>query len=113
MQYLFELLFARSVVYAANPSLNYVDSGVGQMGGIVSRAIPVLVALALLFFIWGVVRFISSSGDEKAAEEGKSKMVWGIIALFVIVSVWGLVAFLNDVTGVNQGESYQAPFSDF
>lgn len=58
--------------------------------------IPFLVALALLYFLWGLAVFMFKSGDEKAIEEGKSKMIWGVIALFVMISVWGLVAVLQD-----------------
>jgi sorbitol-specific phosphotransferase system component IIC len=106
-------MFLGAIAHAAVPTLGYFDTAVAQFGLLVGRIIPVLVVLALLLFIWGIVRFISASGDEKAAEEGKNKMIWGIIALFVIVSVWGLVAFLGEVTGVDQGVEYAVPFSDF
>ena len=49
------------------------------------------VALALLFFFWGLAQFILKSGDAASHEEGKNKMVWGVIALFVMVSIWGIV----------------------
>jgi len=55
--------------------------------------IPVLVGLALLFFFWGLARFILKAGDVKAREDGRQVMIWGIVALFVMMSVWGLIAF--------------------
>jgi hypothetical protein len=58
---------------------------------------PLLLALAVLYFIWGVVVFIAQAGDEKARTEGKQRMVWGIGGLFIIVSVWGLVALLQSI----------------
>lgn len=64
-------------------------------GTIIGTIIPVIVALALLYFFWGLAKFILNADNEQARSDGKQIMVWGIIALFVIVSVWGLVAVLN------------------
>lgn len=55
--------------------------------------IPLLYALAFLFFFVGVVRFFFLGGDE-GREKGKQMMLWGIIGLFVIFSVWGIVRLL-------------------
>ena len=62
-----------------------------------SALFPLLLAVAVLFFIWGVVVFIAKAGDEKARTEGKQRMVWGLVALFIIVSVWGIVALLYEI----------------
>ena len=57
--------------------------------------IPVIFGLSLLAFLWGLVKFVSRvGGDEKAVKEGKDLMIWGLIALFVMVSVWGIIAFV-------------------
>ncbi|MCH7597831.1 hypothetical protein IID27_02165 [Patescibacteria group bacterium] len=75
---------------------------VGTIGSLIVTITPVIVALALLYFFWGLAKYILAAGDEAAQGEGKRIMIWGIIALFVIVSVWGLVQVLNDTFGINQ-----------
>jgi hypothetical protein len=92
--------------FAASADVGYFSSLVTDIGTLIGNLIPVLIALGILFFIWGLVQFIFASGDEAAKDEGKRKMIWGVIALFVIVSVWGLVALLNQLTGVTQGTSF-------
>ncbi len=62
--------------------------------------IPLLFALALAFFIWGVIKFTVADTESKEKQKGKDFMIWGIIALFVMVSVWGLVNVLNLTFGV-------------
>lgn len=63
--------------------------------------IPLLLALALVFFIWGVTKFILHADDEAKREEGKKFIMWGIIGLFVIVSIWGIVNILNNTFQVD------------
>ncbi len=86
-----------------NPDLGFVSNLSNQTLSVVDGFIPLALAIAMLVFIWGLVVFISQSGNEQAKEEGKRKMIWGIIALFVIVSVWGLVALLQTLVGVGGG----------
>ncbi|MBI2086729.1 MAG: hypothetical protein HYT69_00960 [Candidatus Zambryskibacteria bacterium] len=67
---------------------------------IIEVTVPVIAGLALLVFFWGLTRFILNvSGDEKAISEGKNLMVWGLIALFIMVSVWGILRFLSSEFG--------------
>lgn len=58
--------------------------------------VGLLVALSLVYFLWGVFKYIQSVGDETKRKEGVNMMTYGIIALFVIVSVWGLVNVLKN-----------------
>jgi hypothetical protein len=83
--------------------------------GVVQTAVPLLIALALALFIWGMVVFIVNAADEKLRAEGKKKMVWGIVGLFVIVTIWGLVALLQQVTDIypNDAGDVKAPQGDF
>ena len=64
--------------------------------GLIRQASLVIAALALLFFFWGLAKFIMNASDETKRAEGRSVMVWGVIALFVMVTVWGLVGILQN-----------------
>jgi hypothetical protein len=86
---------------AQNVDLTYLSDAVAQIGALVNLLVPLVIAIGLLLFIWGLVTYIAASGDEAAKEEGKRKMIWGIIALFVIVAVWGIVQILVTLTGTN------------
>ncbi|HEY4493776.1 MAG TPA: hypothetical protein VJB98_04130 [Candidatus Paceibacterota bacterium] len=73
-----------------------VGSIIGVGMSILGLLIPLIIGLGLVYFIWGLVQFIGKAGDEAGRTEGKAKMLWGIIAIFVIVSVWGLVGILRE-----------------
>lgn len=56
---------------------------------------PLLVAVSLLVFFWGIARFVLAAGDEKKVEEGKKLLIWGTIGLFVVTSLWGILQILS------------------
>jgi ribose/xylose/arabinose/galactoside ABC-type transport system permease subunit len=60
---------------------------------LINRLIPFVITLALLVFLWGILKYVFSSNGE-GRDEAKGYMIWGIIGLFVMVSVWGLVNIL-------------------
>ncbi|MDP2641869.1 MAG: hypothetical protein Q8P21_01070 [bacterium] len=95
--------------FAFAQSLGNIETLVRSVGRLVDLALPIVVAIALLGFFWGRVKFIFAQGDETAKEQGKHIMLWGIIALFVMVSVWGLVRFIGNAFGINQGDSIIVP----
>lgn len=70
------------------------------VGNLVNIALPIVVALTLLAFFWGLAKFVFAAGNEEAKTEGKKLMIWGIIALFVMVSVWGLVRFIGQALNI-------------
>ena len=74
---------------------DYVNSLLKFVYNFANAAIPVIITLAVLFFLWGLVTFILSSDDPEARDKAKSRMVWGVIIIFVMVSLWGLVNVLG------------------
>ncbi|HEY4494425.1 MAG TPA: hypothetical protein VJB95_03310 [Candidatus Paceibacterota bacterium] len=84
---------------AANPKLSHLlNYGTCLL---VNSIVPLLFGVALVVFVWGVVNFfILGAGEEAKRTQGKQFMLWGIIALAVMVSVWGLVAILRNTFGI-------------
>lgn len=102
------LVFLPTIVFAQGTFGN-ISLMLDSIGRIIDRLIIFLVGIALLVFFWGLVKFILKlGGDVKAAEDGKKLMIWGIVALFVMVSVWGLVRFLRSAF-LGEGTPITAP----
>ena len=66
-----------------------------KIGDILSAVVPILIIIGVIYFVWGVVSYVIGK-DEEAKKEGRSKIIYGIIGLAVIVSVWGLVKILTN-----------------
>ena len=73
-----------------------------ELSGLISYLPPIAYGLAILFFFWGIAKYIFKAGSEEAKEEGKRIMLWGVIAIFVISSIWGIIIFLRGVFGLPQ-----------
>jgi hypothetical protein len=67
---------------------------------LIKFVVPLLFSLAVVAFIWGIIQFFLNPENEEKRKQGKSFMMWGIIALFVMVSMWGLVAVFSNTFGV-------------
>jgi hypothetical protein len=74
--------------------LNYATCIIG------TSVIPLLFILAVASFVWGVVQYVINSDEEAKKAKGRSFMIWGIIALAVMVSIWGLVGILRNTFGI-------------
>jgi len=90
-------LMAMPMLVAAQ-TLDWFTNVTTTLGSVVSALVPIVIALAFVVFVWGLITFILASGDEAAKDEGKRRMIWGVIALFVIVSIWGIIALLQTFT---------------
>lgn len=63
---------------------------------VLNPLVGIIMALTLIYFLVGVVKYMQNVGDETKRKEGVSMMTYGVIALFVMVSVWGLVKVLQN-----------------
>ncbi len=70
--------------------------------GLIQQIVPILIGLTVLYFLWGVMKYVAAKEPEKQ-KEARGIMVYGIIILFVMVSVWGLVNILANTLGVDVG----------
>lgn len=98
------------VAFAQN--LNTRITGLGDIfriiNDIIKIAVPLVIGLAVLVFLWGVLRYVITT-DEDKKKEGKSLMLWGIVGIFVMVSIWGLVGILQNTFGINDSTPPPTP----
>jgi len=62
---------------------------------LMKAVVPLLVSLAVVGFVYGIIKYFLNPDNEEKRKEGKSFMFWGLVTLFVIVSIWGLVGILS------------------
>ncbi len=97
----------------ALPFLANAQATVGSLltlvGTTLSALVPLAIGLAVVLFLFGVIKYVTAGDNEEGRKNGRQLMLWGIVGLFVMVSVWGLVMVLNTTTGIGQGGTGTAP----
>ena len=79
---------------------------------ILNAILPVLIALGIVYFVWGVVSYVIND-DAEAKKKGRDRIIFGIIGLAVIVGVWGLVKILTNTFGLNNNQNITLPTAPY
>ncbi len=96
------------VAGAQSGGFQNLDAALNSIANLIGRLIPLVIGAAVLVFLWGILRFVVASGEEDRSK-ARNFMVFGVVALFVMVSVWGLVNFLRNTVGLNGGVNQPPP----
>ena len=91
---------------SAKEEITRITGILGDILFFVDTLLVIAIALAFLFFFWGLATFIykSGSGSSDTVQDAKNKMLWGLLAIFVLTSIWGIVYFLGLILlGENPG----------
>lgn len=101
------ILFTASVgllPYAASAATSPTDlkSLAKVLVDLINIAIPVLISLGVVYYLWGIAYSIKDAGSAKSWANFRTQIAWGILALFMMVSIWGILRLLDNTffTGV-------------
>lgn len=76
--------------------MEYINRFLDQ---IVNPVIVFIFALALVYFLYGLVVFIANADNEEARSTGRQHMLWGVVGLFIMVSVYGILKIVIGTVG--------------
>lgn len=105
------LFLALSVVIFA-PLISHAQSVqtlIYEIERLITLLLPIMVSLGLLAFFWGLVKYLWRADNPDEAKAGKTIMLYGVLALFVMVSIWGIVIFIGRSLGISPGGSISPP----
>ena len=81
--------------------VKFINSALGTVTGLI-------VALAVVYVLYGIFQFVQA-GDDEARKEGRNKMVYGIIGIAVMGSVWSLVKIVTKTFGFDGSTAISPP----
>jgi len=109
---LVSILFIASAVQAAGGPATGGASPQPGLGGVIvtiksllDDVVPICLVIALIYFIYGLAEYILESGETNKKEEGRTRMIYGTIAMFVIVSIWGIIGLINETVGITASDN--------
>ncbi len=102
----------------ALPALAFAQTPITNANDIIDQfyrygniAINVAISLAVIYIVWGVVKYaVMGADDEEKRGKAKEQVIYGVIGLAIILSIWGLVRI---VTNTFSTGSNNAPTQDF
>lgn len=94
------ILFTPMIVFAQET----IETAFSRFATLLNTIIiPLLMVAATVVFLWGLVKYITAAGSEEQVADGRRLMMWGLIALAIMVAVWGFVTiflqFIFPTTG--------------
>ena len=97
--------FFISKVYAASSDAASGNTAFDRLLGkiltdIVTPIVYFLFALAVIYFLWGMIKFIQNADDSDGRKEGQSNMIWGVVGLFIMVSARGIIGVILSTLGL-------------
>ena len=95
--FLFPLLsFAQPIRVFTTPNqdLNFL-SFAQKLSDIANTIIPFLIGVAFVFVILGIFKYVRQAGDAEKVAEGRRMFVYGVVALFLMLSFWGFVMIIK------------------
>ncbi len=58
-----------------------------------------ITALAVVYFLFGVAKFIYDINNPEKKTDGKNHLLWGLFGLFIILSLGGILPFFISIFG--------------
>lgn len=67
---------------------------------ILNPIILLMFGLSFVYFVYGVIRFLSAEAGDKTRIEARDSMIWGIVGMVIMFSVYGLIRFVLGTFGI-------------
>lgn len=84
----------------------YFEGIAESFKAIVGLLLPAFIGLAIIGFAYGLFVYLKSGAEDK--EKGKSIMIWGGLAVVILLSIYGIAGLFQSITGAD-GNIENAP----
>ncbi len=71
---------------------------------ILNPLILLVFALSLVYFFYGIIKFLSLDAADKSRKEAKDAIMWGIVGMTIMFSVYGIIHFVLASFGISNGD---------
>lgn len=66
---------------------------------ILNPIILLLFAVSTVYFIYGVIKYLSLDPSDGKRSEARDSIIWGLVGMLIMFSVYGLISFVLSTFG--------------
>ncbi len=70
---------------------------------ILEPAAQVLLLVAVVVFVWGLVEFIRNADNPGGREDGRMRMIWGLVGIAIMISAVPIIRIALNTFGLEGG----------
>lgn len=73
-------------------SSGYIDDVISKIATkIINPTVGLLFSLALIWFVFGVTKFVKNASDPGERATGQRHMLWGIVGMSIMIGVFSII----------------------
>lgn len=89
-------------IVQANTHTEVAQSFLARLeAAIIGPLITLLIATALLVFLWGMFEYVRNAENDEKRKKGREHMLWGIVGLLVMVSALAIIRIVAGTFGIS------------
>lgn len=95
-------------VYAVETTVQKITLGIDSLAGLFGLIINIVlgigIAITIIFLILGGIQYITSKGDQKAAQEARTSLTNAVIGFIVVIGAFTIRTVLLSMIGADEGQ---------
>ena len=82
-----------------------MDAFIGKVASeIINPLILFLFALAIVFFLYGMLEFLLNQTSDEKKTTGRSHMIWGVVGIAIMMGVWTILNIILNTLNIDYVE---------
>ncbi len=88
---------------AAQPSTTGIENIMALVKKMADSLIPLFMVVVVAIFMWGIIKYVTSSGDEEKRKSAQGYIIYGLLGIFVMVAFYGIITLVAGSFGISTG----------
>lgn len=72
---------------------------------ILNPIILLLFAVATVYFMYGIIKYLSLDPSDAKRKEARDSIIWGLVGMLIMFSVYGIISFVLATFGITGSSS--------
>ncbi|MDP3955790.1 MAG: hypothetical protein Q8Q18_00900 [bacterium] len=102
-------VYALPLLAMAQPVAGGLEERFGTFQRLLNIVPNILLAFAIIYFMFGLVKYLMSGGDSAARTTAIDFMIWGGIAIFVMVTIVSIINVVQNTFQLGGAGVLRAP----